>query len=136
MNSENENLQYIGKLDINKIEPYKNKMITEDVVLTSERLYQHILIYHAKEYEQLKPYIKDIIEKPDLILDDNRNKDTIILMKKITKIKKNGRVVIKIAVAKDEKHSKNSIITLMKLNDRTWKQTIKNRGNIIFDKNE
>ena len=54
----------------------------------------------------------------------------------ISEIKKNGRMVIKIAVAEDVKHPKNSLITLMKLNDRTWKQTIKNRGNIIFDKNE
>ena len=48
---------------------------------------------------------------------------------------KNARVVIKIAVAEDEKHPKNSIITLMKLNERTWKQTVKNRGDIIFQKN-
>ena len=135
-NREVKNVQYIGKLDLNKIEKYKNRAITMDVILTDERLNEHILIYHAKEYEQLKPYIKDIVEKPDLILDDNRNKNTIILLKKIPQIKKNGRVVVKIALAEDIKHPKNSIITLMKLNNRTWKQTIKNRGNIIFDKDE
>ena len=129
-------VQYIGKLDKGKIEKYRNKMITDEVVLTDERLNEHILVYHEKEYEQLKPYIKDIIEEPDIILEDNRNENTIILLKQISQIKKNGRVVIKIAIAEDEKHPKNSIITLMKLNDRTWKQTIKNRGNIIFDKSE
>ncbi len=95
---------------------------------------EHILKYHKKEYEQLSQYIKDIIENPDIILDDNRNKDTIIMLKNISEIYKNGRVVIKIAVAEDNKHPKNSIITLMRLNDRTWKQTLKNRGNIIFEK--
>ncbi len=127
-------VQYIGKLDKNKLGKYRDKIITDDVVLTNERLEEHILKYHKKEYEQLSQYIKDIIENPDIILDDNRNKDTIIMLKNISEIDKNGRVVIKIAVAEDNKHPKNSIITLMKLNDRTWKQTLKNRGNIIFEK--
>lgn len=47
-------------------------------------------------------------------------------------IGKNGRVVIKLALGQDEEHNKNSIITMMKLNKRTWNQTIKNRGKIIW----
>lgn len=132
-------MQYIGQLDKNKLGKYKNIILTSKVILTDERLYEHILVKHKDEYEQLKFYIKDIIENPDIILDDNRNKNTIILLKKIKVINKIGRVVIKIAVAQDKKHSKNSIITLMKLNDRTLEQTLKNRGKIIFkniDKNE
>lgn len=125
-------MQYIGKLNIEKLGYYKEKIITKDVVLTDERLNEHILIEHLKEYKQLKPYLKEIIENPDIILDDNRNENTIIILKNISNVGKNGRVVIKIAVAKDNKHPKNSIITLMQLNDRTWKQTLKNRGNVIF----
>lgn len=132
-------MQYIGKLDKNKLGKYKNIMITNKVILTGERLHEHILMKHKDEYEQLKYYIKDIIENPDIIIDDNRNKNTIILLKRIKNINKIGRIVIKIAIEQDKRHSKNSIITLMKLNDRTWEQTIKNRGKIIFkniDKNE
>lgn len=132
-------MQYIGQLDKNKLGKYKNIILTSKVILTDERLYEHIWVKNKDEYEQLKFYIKDIIENPDIILDDNRNKNTIILLKKIKVINKIGRVVIKIAVAQDKKHSKNSIITLMKLNDRTLEQTLKNRGKIIFkniDKNE
>ena len=127
-------MQYIGKMNIKNIGMYKNRVITDEVILTNERLNQHILIKHREEYEQLKPYLKDIVENPDIIMDDNRYEDTIILLKKVPEIHKNGRIVIKIAVAKDERHPKNSIITLMMLNERTWKQTIKNRGNIIFEK--
>lgn len=125
-------MQYIAKLNKNKLGKYKNELITEEVVLTNERLYQHILIYHKKEYKQLKPYLKDIIEKPDFILEDNRHEATLIFLKQIKEIGKNSRVVIKLALGKDEEHSKNSIITLMKLNERTWGQTIKNRGEIIW----
>ena len=134
-----EELKFIGKLNINNLSLYKDIFITDEVILTNERLYRHILIYHSSEYKQLKPYLKNIVEDPDIILNDNKNNNTIILLKKLPEINKNGRVVIKIAIADDNKHPKNSIITLMKLNDRTWKQTLKNRGNIIFkklDKNE
>ncbi len=132
-------MQYITNLDKNKLGEYGDKIITEEVVLTNERLYQHILLLHEEEYKQLKPYIKGIIENPDYIIEDNRHDDTMIYLKEIRDIEKNGRVVIKLALGEDEDHNKNSIITLMKLNKRTWKQTIKNRGKIIWkklDKNE
>lgn len=127
-------MQYIGKLRKNMLGTYKKIMITRDVVITDERLYEHILIYHKREYVQLKSYLKEIVENPDIIIEDNKNNNTLIFLKKINEIGKSGRLVIKIAIADDEKHSKNSIITLMRLNDRTWKQTLKNKGKIIYNK--
>ena len=52
-------MQYITKLDRKKLGEYENKLITEDVILTDERLYEHILLFHEEEYRQLKPYKKD-----------------------------------------------------------------------------
>ena len=129
-------MQYtnVGKLDVTKLGKYKDKIMTDQVILTSERLNQHILVKHFEEYEQLKLYLESIIKDPDFILKDNKNKDTIILLKKIDAINVNGRVVIRMLIGENQKRPKNSIITLMKLNDRTWKQTLKNRGNIIFKK--
>ena len=127
-------MQYITNLDRKKLGVYENKLITEEVILTDERLYEHILLYHEEEYKQLRPYIKSIIENPDYIVEDNRHEDTMIYLKEIDDIGKNGRVVIKLALGQDEEHNKNSIITLMKLNKRTWNQTIKNRGKIIWKK--
>ena len=129
---EGNKLQYIANLDKNKLGIYGNKLISEEVILTEERLYEHILLFHEEGYKQLKPYIKSIIENPDYIVEDNRHEDTMIYLKQIDDISKNGRVVIKLALGKDEEHNKNSIITLMKLNKRTWNQTIKNRGKIIW----
>ena len=125
-------MQYITNLDRKKLGLYENKLITEEVILTDERLYEHILLFHREEYKQLRPYIKSIIENPDYIVEDNRHKDTMIYLKEIENIGKNGRVVIKLALGNDKEHGKNSIITLMKLNRRTWNQTIKNRGKIIW----
>ena len=125
-------MQYIGKIDINKLGVYKYDLITDEVILTNERLYQHILIYHKSEYEQLEKYIKDIIEEPDYIIEDNRHSDTMIYLKQIGNLK--GRVIVKLALGQDKEHNKNSIITIMKLNGRTWKQTIRNRGKIVWQK--
>ena len=125
-------MQYITKLDKKKLGEYEKRVITEDVILTEERLYEHILLFHEDEYKQLRPYIKNIIENPDYIVEDNRHEDTMIYLKQIEDIGKNGRVVIKLALGQDEEHNKNSIITMMKLNKRTWNQTIKNRGKIIW----
>lgn len=128
-------MQFICKINKNILGKYKDKINTRDVILTNERLENHILIYHKKDYEQLFPYLKDIINNPDYILDDNRHENTIMFLKFIPKLSKHGRIVLKLALSNDNIHTKYSIITLMRLNDRTWKQTIKNRGDIIFDKN-
>ena len=136
-------MQYITKLDRNKLEKYKKGLITEEVILTDERLYEHILLFHENEYKELRTYLKSIIDNPDYIIEDNRHEDTMIYLKQIKNIEKNGRVVIKLALGQDKEHNKNSIITMMKLNNRTWNQTLKNRGKIIWknknkklDKNE
>lgn len=74
-------MQYITKLDRNKLGEYGKMLITEEVILTDERLYEHILLFHEDEYKQLRPYIKNIIENPDYIVEDNRHMDTMIYLK-------------------------------------------------------
>ena len=113
-------MQFICKINKNILGKYKNKIISKDVILTQERLENHILIYHKKDYEQLKPYLKNIINNPDFIIDDNRHEDTLIFLKEINEISKCGRIVLKLTLGKNIVYSKNSIITLMRLNKRTW----------------
>lgn len=127
-------MQYIGRLDIKKLGIYGEKIITDEVILTEERLNQHILISHKSDYQQFKNYIKNIIENPDYIIEDNKHANTMIYLQEIKEIDKKSRVVIKLALGNDTEHCKNSIITLMKLNNRTWNQTINNRGKIIWQK--
>ena len=125
-------MQYIGNLDRKILGSYGNKIITDEVILTDERLYEHILLYHESEYKQLRPYLKSIVEKPDYVIEDNKHPDTLIFLKQIENIEKSGRVVVKLALGQNEYYTKNSIITLMRLNIRTWNQTIRNRGKIIW----
>ena len=71
-------MQFICKINKNILGKYKDKIISKDVILTHERLENHILLYHKKDYEHLAPYLKDIILNPDFIIDDNRHEDTLI----------------------------------------------------------
>ena len=125
----------IGKIDIKKIGKYKKKIITTELILTQERLNHHIYKYHEKEYIEIKNYIKYIIDNPDYILEDNKNIDTLIYLKHIEEINKKARVVINLATNKNDKiYNKNSIITIMRQRDKSWEQTLKNRGTIIYKK--
>ncbi len=131
----------IGKIDKNKISDYKYKIITETLILTYERLNNHILKYHKNEYNQVKNYLKEIIENPDIILEEYKQKDTLIYLKHIKQIDKKARVVVKLATDRKEViYNKNSIITIMRQRDKSWEQTIKNKGKVIYskklDKNE
>ena len=76
-------MQIIAHIDIDKLGNYKDKLITDEVVLTDERLHNHILIVHKKDYEQLKDYLQEIIESPDFIIEDNRHINTMIYLKNI-----------------------------------------------------
>ncbi len=125
----------IGKIDKNKIGSYKYKIVTDTLILTYERLNNHILKYHNKEYNQVKDYLKEIIENPDIILKEYKQEDTLIYLKHIEQIDKKVRVVIKLATNKKEKiYNKNSIITIMRQRDKSWEQTIKNKGEVIYSK--
>lgn len=125
----------ICKFDKEKLGKYRDIIITEDVILTYERLNTHIFIYHKEEYYQIKKYINKIIIEPDLILEDNSHKDTLIYLKHIEEINKKARIVIKLATDRlDKTYTKNSIITIMRQRDKSWEQTIKNKGKIIYQK--
>ena len=125
----------VANLNIKSIGCYKKKIITNEVILTKERLDWHILMYHKNEYKQLEKYLNKIIEEPDYILEDSTHIDTLIFLKHIEEIEKKARVVVKLATDINEKiYNKNSIITIMRQRNKSWEQTLKNRGKIIYKK--
>lgn len=130
-------MQYIGKIDKEKLGNYKDKLITTDVILTEERV-KHIKEHHPGDYEKYGMYIQEIIENPDYILEDNRNIDTVLYMKNIKNNNKNIQIVIRLNTNKTEINKKNSILTLWKVKDSTYNQLLRNRKVIWkkLDKNE
>lgn len=119
-------MQYIGRLEKEKLGNYKNKIVNLDVILTEERI-KHIKEHHPGDYEKYGVHIKEIIKEPDYILEDNKNKDTILFLKQINEDNKNVQIVIKLNTNKKELERKNSILTLWKIRNSTYNQLVRNR---------
>ena len=116
-------MQNIGILDNNKLGKYAEKLATFNVVLTSERR-EHIQKRHPNDYIKYIKYVSTIIQKPDYVLEDIDNKDTIILLKTING--ENIQMIIKLQTDIQNKDKSNSIITFWHIRDRNYKSTIRN----------
>ena len=130
-------MKYIGKLDKNKLGEYKNKIVTDIVVMTNERI-KHIQTRHPGDYEKYFCYIPYIINNPDYILKDKDNVDTILFLKTIEEESKHIQVVVKLETNKNQKEKYNSIITFWNMRLRSYMSIIKNNIKIYerVDKSE
>lgn len=125
-------MQYIGKIDKEKLGKYKNKIITNKVILTNERI-EHIKQHHPGDYEEYGLYLTDILTNPDYIINDNKNIDTVLYLKTILQRKKNIQVILKLNTNRENINKQNSILTLWKIKEKSYKQLIRNRE-IIYKK--
>lgn len=119
-------MQYMGKIDKEKLGKYTNKIVTEKVILTEERI-EHIKQHHPGDYENYGRYICEILSNPNYIINDSKNSDTILYLKNIIKENKNIQIVLKLNTNKEEKKKGNSILTLWKIKEKTYKQLIRNK---------
>ena len=122
-------MQYIGQLDKNKLGRYKDKIKTLDIIITNERI-EHINKRHPGDYEKYIIYLSNCIKKPDYILEDKDNKDTIIILKRIEN--KRIHILIKLQTNNRDINKYNSIITYWQIRERCYKSTIKN-NKIIYE---
>ena len=118
-------MQYIGKLDKEKLKEYKDKIVTDYVIITKERI-ERINIRHPGDYEKYIEYIPNIVNNPDYILEDINNKDTLLFLKTIKEKQKNIEVVVKLQTHKQDKDKTNSILTFFHARKRTYNSAIKN----------
>jgi len=124
-------VQYIGKLDKNKLGFYSQKILTDDVILTDERIL-HILENHKNDYNIIMKHISRVVLNPCEVLEDSKNVDTLFLIGKLNDNHLN--VVIKLNTINDEKHPKNSIMTAWIVRKRNL-QKLRERNKTIY-KNE
>lgn len=107
-------MKNIGKIDLNKIEKYRYKVVTDEVVLTDERK-QHILNNHNKDYEKIIKNINRVILNPREILEDSKNINTLLFIDKLEK--NNLNVIIRLNTINNKKHPKNSVMTAWIIRD-------------------
>lgn len=125
-----ETIQYIGKIDRRKLGYYKTLIMSEEVILTEERR-QHIIKRHNEDYILYKNKLNYIIKCPKYILEDYKNKNTLLFIASIQN--ENINLVIKLNVYDGKEYIKNSIITLWRVRDKNLEKLI-NKNRTIYKK--
>jgi hypothetical protein len=120
----------IGKIDIKKFKKISEEILTDEVILTSER-FKHIIERHKDDFELYFKNIKDVLEKPDIILEDLKNENTAMMIKHIEET--NLNIIIKLVIEQDEVHTKNSIMTFYRVRDKNVRR-LKEKNKIIYKK--
>lgn len=129
-NKEVEKLYYIGKLDITKLGKYKNKITTDEVVLTDERKL-HIKEDHANDYETIISNIDRVVLNPDEIIEDIKNEDTIMYIGKLTK--NNLNVIVKLNTIDSKEHPQNSVMTAWIIRNKNLDK-LREKNKILYKK--
>lgn len=124
----------IGKLNQKLLKELNIDIVAEDVIFTFERI-KHVEDRRINLYEEVKDILPEAIYSPEYIYTDwNDRNDTLIFIKSIDK-KSKINIVVKIAILNDEKHSKNSIMTIIKIGEKTFRKIHKNKEKkLLFEK--
>ena len=124
----------IGKLNKKLLKKLNIDIITDEVVFTFERK-EHVASKRLQLYEEIKEILPLAIYKPDYIYKDWNNRDNTLVFIKAIDNNNSLDIVIKIAITNDEKHPKNSIITMIKIGEKTYNKIKRNKSaNLVFDK--
>lgn len=124
----------IGKINRGILKDIGINLITDEVIFTLERI-GHVEDKRVQLFKEVKNILPIAIYEPDYIYKDwNNRNDTLVFIKNLDE-KAKINIVIKIAVKNDEKHTKNSIITIIKIGEKTFKKIYKNKSeNLLYKK--
>lgn len=123
--SEGSNVQTVGRIDIEKYRCITDRIATDEVIITPERI-QHIEERHPGDYEQFVKYIADILENPDYILEANKP-NTGVILKEIEENGEKFKVILRVKVESDPAEYRNSILSFWQIGETTWKKNVKNK---------
>lgn len=112
-------------LDIKKFQCVTPDIRTSEVIITDERI-EHIRQRHPEDFERYSGYLKEIIEKPDYIIEDPRP-GTAMLLKEIREQNERFRLALRLITPTDNPDYKNSIITFMKIREKEWQRVLRNK---------
>ena len=119
-------MKTIGKIDVEKYgKVTSKKIITDQVVLTENRV-QHIIERRGQGfYDEYSQYFCQIISDPDYIFKDERE-NTAIAAKTCVHNGAKINIVIRLAVEGENPIYKNSIITAIRENNKRFAQRLRN----------
>lgn len=111
----------LGNINISVLEKEFGKLQTSEIIVTGERI-AHIRERHLLDYELFEEYGAQCVQNPDYIIKDNKNENTVFMVKKLPDI--NLNVISKLAVDTDKSGLKNSVMTFYRIRERNLKKLI------------
>lgn len=116
----------IGKIDVELYKCITPDIATNEVIITQERI-EHIDNHHPGDFQEIKPFLETALKSPDYILDDEKHKNTGLILKLIEENGIRFQMVLKIHTSADNPEFKNSIISAWKISEERWKSYLNNK---------
>ncbi len=120
-----DNMHYVGKIDKRVFSCISKDIVTDEVIITNERI-QHIKERHPSDFEKYCNYLKEIVNKPEYIIEANKPNSALVL-KSFSDGGEQFKTILRIITSTENTEYKNSIITFMKINDREWDRLLRNK---------
>ena len=118
-------MHIIGKINKNIYKCVTEDITTEEVIITDNQI-NHIKHRHPNDYENFSSYFSDILSDPDFILEANKP-NTAFILKQITENDLTVQLILRLQTSQDPKGYKNSIITFLKIDIKTWNKYLRNK---------
>ena len=118
-------MHIIGKINKNIYKCVTEDITTEEVIITDNQI-NHIKNRHPNDYENFSSYFSDILSDPDFILEANKP-NTAFILKQITENDLTVQLILRLQTSQDPKGYKNSIITFLKIDIKTWNKYLRNK---------
>lgn len=118
-------MHIIGKINKNIYKCVTEDITTEEVIITDNQI-NHIKNRHPNDYENFSSYFSNILSDPDFILEANKP-NTAFILKQITENDLTVQLILRLQTSQDPKGYKNSIITFLKIDIKTWNKYLRNK---------
>lgn len=121
-----EEYKEIGRLELKLLKKFYD-ITNNKLIITKERI-EHINKRHNNDYNLYGKYMPEIIKKPDYILEDSKNHNTVLYLKEIEEL--NLQMVIKLQT-ESELNKFNTVITFWHMRKKSYQQIIRKNRKIF-----
>ena len=125
-----EELLEIGKVKKELFHRKYNNIKTEKVIITQERIH-HIQVRHPDDYELFIKYRKECIESPDIIINDDKNVETVFMIKKLPDV--NLNIVIRLSLENEENRLDHSVMTCWRVRNKNLVKMMR-KNQVLYKK--
>lgn len=118
-------VQKIGRIDIEKYQVVSDKIRTDEVIITDERI-AHIKERHPNDFERYAQFMNRVVEAPDYILEANKP-NTAFVLKEFVEENERFQLILRLSVEGDAPGYKNSIITFLKVEEKRYQRYLRTK---------